>query len=459
MIYFLFIALLILTGLAFILSNRNVLAPWVIICCMFTVSTFMAMLNAEYWDFTIDPITAVVILTALMAFGAGQLLVTHFSEQRQRVVCGGRTCPPPPKDMRRRSKKTDTPIEIPVWQTLLVCLVVLLMLVFYFYKKYQLSLAAGNPGGFGDMLTYVRAGELNFLSVGKVANIFALVAQMAAYLFAYVFLHNLVYCGLRLRWLVLLIPLVLFVPFEVLSAARTGFIRDIVFLVVVLCVLYQHRTHWNYWNTAKIALLAVAALLVFLIIFRLTGFLKDSGSGVSAFYSITKYMGGSIPCFNDFVLHPRDPSPYIGSNTLLPVYNILRQLGMDIPQFYAPYDFTDFATMSTNIYTGLRRYIEDYTYVGMYTIMLGLGALYGGAFQYIKNHPDARFGLLVYAVTCYPIFEMSIEERFFLNILSTTTVYQLIILSCFYYVFIYRKTRVRQILRPGAPVYRRCKRA
>ena len=459
MIYFLFMALLVLTGLAFIVSNRNILSPWVILCGMFTISTFMAMLNADYWGFTLDPLTALVILTALLAFGAGQLLAVHFSERRQLALYGGRTCQPAARKIRRLGKKTSAPIEIPLWQLFVVCAVILGMLVYYFYKKYQLSIEAGNPGGFGDMLTYVRAGELNFLTVGKATNIFALVAQMAAYVFSYIFLHNLIYCGLRLRWLPLLLPLVLFMPFEVLSAARTGFIRDIVFLVMVFCVLYQHKTNWNYWNTAKIALLGIGALLVFLLIFRMTGFLKDSGSGVSAFYSISKYMGGSIPCLNDFIMNPRDPSPYIGSNTLLPVYNILRQLGLDIPQFYAPYDFTDFATMSTNIYTGLRRYIEDYTYVGLYVIMLGLGALYGGAFQYIKNHPDAKFALLVFALTCYPFFEMSIEERFFLNILSTTTVYQLIILSGFYYAFIYRKTRVKQKIRPRAAAWRRWERA
>lgn len=448
MIYLLFAALLLLTLLAFVASNRNILAPWVILCSMFSVSTFLAMLNADYWDFTIDPLTAVIILTALISFGVGQLLVTHFTEKRQRDLCGGRTepcAPGVPHPLRRKTQRD--PIERPVWQVLLITFVLFCMLLFYLYKKYQLSITAGNPGGFSMMLQYVREAELHFQTIGKIANLFAVIAQIAAYFFAFVFLYNTIHCGLKARWCALVLPFVIYLPFQIFSAARTGFIRDIVYLIVVGCVLYQQKTRWNYWNTVKIIVLGVIALGAFLLIFRFTGFMKDSGSGVSAFYSISKYMGGSIPCFNDFVLHPREESLYIGNNTLFPIYSILRQLGFNLPQLYAPYDFTDFATMSTNIYTGLRRYIEDYTYAGMYVIMFGLGMLYGGAFNYVKNRPQAKFALMLYATTCYPVFEMSIEDRFFLSVISTNTVYQVCLLAILYYVFIYRQNRLKQPIR------------
>lgn len=450
MIYVLFVALALMTGVAFIAGNRNILSPWVILCAMFTLSTFFAMINVNRWEFTIDAATVLIILSSLFVFGAAQQTVIHFMEKRSSVMYSGKTV------CRRYRMEIETgrdkkPISLPLWQMLMVSFVLLLMLFYYFYKTYQLSLTAGNPGGLSLMLKYVRDATLNFATVGKVANLFSLVAQGAAYVFSFIFLYNMIWCGWKTRDLLLLIPLVLLFVFQILSAIRTGFIMNVAYLVIIGCILYQQKKHWNYWNTVKIVLIGAAGLCVFLLIFRFTGLMKDSGTGVSAFYSISKYIGFSIPGFNDYVMNPRADTGYMGDHTLVSVYSVLRQLGMDLPQLSIHHDFVGFTEISSNVYSCLRRYIEDYTYVGMYIIMAGLGAFFAAMFYTIQQRPQANFLLILYGNFAYTLLMFSIDDQFFLYNLSTTFLYLVVFIAGFYYCFVYRnlhpRTRIVQSAR------------
>ena len=298
------------------------------------------------------------------------------------------------------------------------------------------------------MLKYVREATLNFATIGKVANIFAVVAQGAAYVFVFIFLYNFVWRGFKWRDFIYLIPLILLIVFQILSATRAIFIIDIVFILIVGCVLYQQKKRWNYWNTVKILLLGIAALCIFLVMFRMTGFMKDSGTGVSMFSSISKYIGFSIPGFNDYVLNPRPETGYLGDHTLLSLYSVLRQLGLDLPQLSIHHDFVAFPGIESNVYTCLRRYIEDYTYLGMYVIMAAIGAFFSAFFHTVQRRPNSNFLLVLYANFAYSLFMFSIDDQFLLYIFTTSFVYLIIFISVFYYFFVYRhlhpKVRTRQ---------------
>lgn len=433
MIYILFVALLLLTGIAFIAGNRNILSPWTIVCAMFTVSTFFAMINVGNWGFTMDVSTVLIIISALLTFGFGQQLTVYLMERRRPAVCGSRL-----QSSASVQQVRPKAIHIPFSWMLIVCAVLFVMLLYYFYKTYQLSLTAGNRGGLSQMLTYVRQATLNFGTIGKLGNIFSVVAQGAAYVFSFVYLYNLIWRGWKWADCIYLVPMVILLLFQVLSANRASFITDIAYLLVIGCVLYQHKKKWNYWNTVFILLIGIFALCVFLLIFRVTGLMKDSGTGVSMFSSISKYIGFSIPGFNDYVLNPRPDTGYIGDHTLLSVYSVLRQLGFDLPQLSIHHDFVNLTNISSNVYSCLRRYIEDYTYLGMYVIMGGMGAFYGGMFRYVQYHPQSNFFLVVYANLAYPLFMLSIDDQFFLYLFTTTFLYLFIIIAVLYYCFVYR---------------------
>ena len=77
MIYILLIALIMMLAIAFICSKGDILSPWVITCGVFIFSTLVATFNIEEWGFALSPITLIVVIGCLLAFGAGELTVSY----------------------------------------------------------------------------------------------------------------------------------------------------------------------------------------------------------------------------------------------------------------------------------------------------------------------------------------------------------------------------------------------
>ena len=430
----LFFSLLGMIGIAYIFANRTVLSPWVIGCAMFLVSTVFAMLNVNKWQFTLQPVTVIIILAALACLGAGEMLVTGlFQRFRWKRTNTDRSAVQSGSVLSGRAM----PIYVPLAAVVTVALVMCLMLVYYYKETYAFSLAGGNPGGTELMLKYAREAKLSRLAVpGRIYGHVGFLTKALGYIFLYAFVYNTVLFGWKLRWLPLLIPVALYIPFILLSTGRTDFIYVTVVVMMVGCYLYLQKNAWHYRCTFKILLLAVIALAAFFLVFVLSGLLTGKVNFSNAYNSISFYTGLSIPSLDYWIQNPLPDTPYIGNHTLIPMYSTLRTLGFDLPDLYAPYEFVQFNGTSGNVYTAIRRYMEDFTVVGMLGLFFLLGALYSFLFNWMKNRNSNGFLLLVYAAYCYPIFELSIEERFFMNVFSTGSVYLFVYLGVLYYLFV-----------------------
>ena len=179
-------------------------------------------------------------------------------------------------------------------------------------------------------------------------------------------------------------------------------------------------------------------LFLFFIVFRLSGFLKQSGVGVSAFESISKYTGFSIPAFDEFLKNPFPENTYFGEYTLNRIYSITNQLHLtNIPlsSRYLPFLTLPNGT-SANVYTALARYIQDFGYLGMYITMLCMGIIYSCMWKLVKKIHKIDLGVIFYAMFFYPLALISIDDVFFNEFVSTTTVYQIIYTTAVYYLIV-----------------------
>ena len=455
MIYVLFFALIIMACIAYVIGNRNILSPWVIACCMFLVSTVFAMLNINKWQFTLDPITVMVILGALVSLGAGETLVSWLFQRRElkpHVVHARAGAVKSPLQPQRR------PIVVPALAIVALLAVMCVLLLYYYRETYAFSLAGGNPGGTKLMLKYAREAQLSrAVTPGRLYGHVGILSKAICYVFLYIFIYNLISFGFRLRWLMYLLPSLMYLPFAILSTGRTEFIYLTVGVMTIGCFLYLQREKWSFRCTLRILLLAVEALAIFFLVFILSGLLTGKTSLDTAFNSISLYTGMSIPSLDYWIFHPQPDTPYIGNHTLFPIYSTLRTLGFDLPRLYAPYEFVNFNGESGNVYTAIRRYMEDFTVVGMAFMFAFLGAFYSYLLNILRRRSEPGFLLIVYAVFSYPIFELSIEERFFMNVFATASVYLLAYLSILYYIFVYHPHRMEE-KSPHLQSYRRCQR-
>lgn len=431
MIYVLFIGLLGMIGVAYIFANRNVLSPWVICCGIFLVSTVFAILNIENWQFTLQPVTVILILAALACLGFGENLITWLF-QRQ-YAHAGRT----PNQMSSLAGGQRLPIHVPFFAVISLTLVMAVLLLYYFRETYEFSLAGGNPGGTELMLKYAREAKLNRLAeISRLYGHVALLTKAICYVFLYIFIYNFLNFGWKLRWLPLVLPVGMYIPFALLSTGRTEFIYLTVVIMVVGCYCYLQNNNWHYRCTFKIFLLAIIALSAFFLVFVLSGFLTGKTSFSTAFHSISFYTGMSIPSLDYWIQNPLPDTPYIGNHTLFPIYSTLRTLGFDVPVLYEPYEFVAFNGVSGNVYTAIRRYMEDFTVIGMLSMFTLLGALYSFILNWLKYRKESGFVLLCLAAYCYPLFEISIEERFFMSVFATKSVYQFVYMGLLYYIFV-----------------------
>ena len=147
MIYVLFAGLLGMIGIAYIFGNRNVLSPWVICCGIFLVSTIFAILNIENWQFSLQPITVLLILAALACLGIGENLITWLYQRQYAHI-------KTPKQATSLLNEDRQPIYVPFFAVLSLTLLMAMLLLYYYRETYAISLAGGNPGGTELMLKY-----------------------------------------------------------------------------------------------------------------------------------------------------------------------------------------------------------------------------------------------------------------------------------------------------------------
>lgn len=114
-------------------------------------------------------------------------------------------------------------------------------------------------------------------------------------------------------------------------------------------------------------------------------------------------------------------SEWIGEKTLYLFYNIKAVLGMEHPNLYIPLEFIYTKNFSINIYTALRRYYQDYYFLGIILTVFILGLGYKFFYKYAKAKKGKY--LIYFACFYFPIFEFWIEERFFMSIISSRTIY------------------------------------
>jgi oligosaccharide repeat unit polymerase len=385
---------------------------------MFIISTFFAMMNVNTWGFTIAPITVVVILTSLMALGCGEFLVhLIWYKHKQRVPYI------PPR----------TPIKIPFWAILLLCGILGILLLHYYNETVRIAVHYGYTDG-PLMLAYARQAikdpEVNR---DRIALLGALLAKAAAYVFSFTFLYNFFFFK-RTKSIKNLLPVLIYVPFIVLSAGRTDFIYLITAWFVVGCVFFMQKNGWRPRSLFKILMVGFSSIILFLFLFVFSGSFRSSSLRENALSVISYYAGLSIPSLDDFILHPRPSDFYFGENTLFGIYGVLRKLGFNYPFFYAPYDAVSFNGTRGNVYTIIRRYLEDFGFFGLYAILFFLGFLY--SFFFFKSRNHRNFKLLLYAALFFPIVEAPIEERFFMSVVASGTVYSFILIFFFYYLFV-----------------------
>jgi len=434
-------------AIAFVLSKKDIMSPWVISCGVFTFVTIVAALNQKEWGFSLSPVTVLVILGALLAFGVGELTVSYAFDSLARPT-SIRTLVRPNVISGETKRK---PIHIPFFIMLVLFVFCAVVVIGYTRKMYEISILGGNPGGYSLMLKYAR----DYLlipgnAIGRVYGHLIIFCKMLYYVFMFIFIHNFVFFKFRPYYLIYLVPMVMQVIMGIMGSGRTFVIEIFASVIIVFFIMLKKKNEWNNKETIIFVASAIGAVILFFILFTILGYLTGKTQlRENPMEFISYYTGMSIPSLDAYITNPPEQAEGLfGKETLYGIHNILRTIGFDIPDAVRHLEFVSFNGYNGNVYTSLRRYINDYGMGGMLVLQYLIGFVYGFLYKYIRYGRFSNFAVIMYSMFAFHLVMQAIEENLLSINVSTSFVYSMVYLSIAYFLFVYIPMRPVKEKRP-----------
>lgn len=399
--------LIILLALTFVISEYDIMHPMVIMTTTMTISLALAYSKAEAWHLHFSISAGLVLLTLLLVFCIGCLWGDWYLKGNTHSQSVG---------LR--------PIKRPLMMSWIIlgagiCIMIVLAIV-QFYTVYETALKLGNTGGYATMIGTVRSAQEH--GGGKIFSRWytyrEIFASSFTYVSLYVFAYNCFYVGGQsiLKNLKYLSTIVFYMPFLILSGGRLGLLVLIVYCAITGAILYQKNNNFNFNSKKKTIFILVGAGILFIFFFLGFGLFtgKVTIGGRSPVDIIAHYGGLSMPAFSVYLDSVHLEVPSVGNSTLTDFTRKLNYLGFNLAPSTTFLKFTQFYGIDTNVYTAMRRYIDDYGFVGMYIIMCLMGMAYTSFYDIIKFRAKNSVWIAIYALTVLPLF-ISTNDDIFLS--------------------------------------------
>jgi len=417
--------LLILTLLLFVTlivlyyaNKKDFTNPAVLITSVYFVASLVAFLSSNGLSSDIHLHTLLVIVIAILIFVFGTFIGTRFKQKNQ---------------LTNVSDFIINEVKINKKTIYLLSVIFIITTVLNFIFVYELSVRAGNIYGIEKMLNFAYKAkydpnidsEPNFVLTQMLVFM-----QVFAYFSIFTILYNFKLLKNKSNLMIYIFPIFIYIVNILLETGRTSFIRLFIFSFIVYGILgiISNKKFNNYKRSFKKKYIIIGVAL-FLLIYQSYGNLR--GSLYTDWNYLIQYVGNPIYALDIFLQQSFD-RPFFGSETLYSIYSTLRTIGFDMPYKDISLPRVFWSTGDTNIYTALRRYINDYSFAGMMIIQFSLGLFYG----YIHKRAIVRLkisSIILYSMFIFPVVESILEERFFITVLSVRTIYVL------FYVFILLK--------------------
>jgi oligosaccharide repeat unit polymerase len=429
MIYILFFLVAALFIGSFFLFNKEILSPTFIVCGVFLISVLFACLYANKWQISISYITVIVITTVLFTFGLGELFVRRVLFRRKNIS---------------ESVIPNKPIRIPLWSIIIIVLFAGALIAVNFLHIISLAEIVGYERGVSEktIIYYVREASLKNITSRSAYYSIVIHGQhiicALGYVFCFIFIFNAVFFRKYKKNMRNIIPVLAIFPFIVLSGGRTGLILLVSEAMIIFALFFMQKNKWTQSAIRQISKTVLVGFITFYMLFIIAGSFKSEAFSKKPIDAIAFYTGLSIPSLDKYLNdESRSESNYFGEETLSSFYGIIKKTGVNVPDEYIQYkhlEFTRFVGVEGNVYTAIRRLLHDYGWVGMYCLMFFFGMFYSSFFIYIKNKQTCA--VILYAIVFYAAIMMSIDEQFFVTVLSLSFLERMFFIFIFYEIFV-----------------------
>lgn len=442
MLYVLLITLLIGLFIAYRLTNRNILSPWVIAHLMYIFSTLILVLNYDIViDISVD--TVAVIIVSLLSFGIGEIFVRHtlFSQHSK---------------LHYAQSNEIRPITISK-KAYIFSLVSIALYAYISYSNFNLI---GSYLGGGNFITKYALVRKSIVDASNgiepivearsygILNYLGFFVEVLVYAFVFVLIYNKFYkIKTAPPLLFYIIPVLLYLPSCVLSTTRSIFIKLLAVIGIMLFFVYKQSNHgWgNANNNKKIIRIGIVLVLVFFALFSSVGRLKEQDVTEDISGMVCGYAGASIIGLDTYLGGRFErQSEYPGQVTLEGIYTLLNKIGFDYPP--PAYHQEDFVWgkqgQTSNIFSAPFYVLIDFPFIALLFIYFFWGSILGYFMNVIKFGKARIYNYGYYiliGMLYYPVIMISITDAF-RHLIGTAFLLSLISIYFLKYIFKIEKT-------------------
>lgn len=416
----LFIEIVLLLA-AFMMSRQDILAPSVVMCGMFVISTVAAMLWGKDFDFPYGLDSVGVLSAGILTFVLAECVfrlwfqrdLTAAKKARllEQTCLNGGGC-------------------ASVQKGLLTALLVYDLLIMLWYTAFMTRYYGGIGGVVRTQTSNVTYIESDDFVLNPLQMILVRVVDISGYIAAFLLCQRLAEKQKDLWTTLRLLGIIALSQWQnVINAARGSILRMLTAMLVMYYILWHQKKGWDRNLSWKYMRIAVLCLAVGSPLFYYSLWWMGRTTGATLSEHVLSYLGQSIWLFDNFLHHPTKPVTW-GEESLIGLQKILRRfLGMDIPIRNVNMDFTRLdQNHFGNVYTFFRRPYHDFGFWGMivFTVLVAwlFSYIYYKKIKWRRRSARVDCWTLVYGYLFYWVVISSIDQgsQFYLSLTYMITI-------------------------------------
>lgn len=436
----LFITEIIIFLIAFLVSQRDILAPSSTVSAMFVLGTAFALANAEKWGIEYSFEAYLIISSGLLVFLLTEIIV------KMRF---GRKI-----DANSVSYSDEVVnLEMRTWVVFVLIFFDLLVSLWYFREVRRI---VGNVASIGAMFARYRnlgvdnlAGRTTEVVSGAI-NQFLKIVKASGYIGIFMLFHSVLfeqkYNSLGKRTLLVTLVITSLIP-NIMVASRGGILMFISNALIVYYILWHQKQGWDRNLSWRVVRYGILGLIIGIPVFYYSAFLMGRRNTLNVLDYVATYIGGPTQLFNLYVQSPSKAS-YFGEESLVGVRKIFQIIGWGQASTSYNLESRLLGNIPSNVYTFFRRPLHDFGLIGMYIFTMLISMLFCTIYySKIKNvirFRNTDIWVLIYGYLFYWLI-LSPIDQYSQSYISVGALITILIIVILFELF----TRVRIVFHSG----------
>ncbi len=407
-IYYLLGIIILFLVVSYLANSRDILAPGVLLVVGYLIACISCIFNIEEWGVNLHFKTLLLISVGISSFLFGEFIV-NISRKKGLSF----------NDMTQPSTIIVSDLKIILFSLFNV-------VVFVLAIKDMINVAGGWLGSLNTTMNQYRA-AFSYNDVRTDTTVVQLmkISKGAAYTFIYIFLNNVVSVddaqkkGIVRKNLKYMIPVISYLILTLFRSGRLNVIMLLVAGIFYWYFLWHRRVGWNRVLSGKFVKRIIVVFIVFCITFFATRELVGRQNKSTFIDYLTMYFGGSFQLLDQFL----KSNDVVGGTESFPgILMSLRKIGLYNEYIRKSLEFrtTPTGIYLGNIYTGLRRFYNDFGYFGLVIFQMIYGILFSVLYRKIRSlrslNRNNLFLIIFYGTVLFAPLTQAMEDHFWIDI-------------------------------------------